>query len=360
MSHTNVHALWTFLLNWIAKIRNEARQLAFCTRHKLLKITYSVALPVLAAVLLVSMICVAPSYAAPAGSRYNKDYFQNTPVISHTGERFRFYDDLIKDKLVVINFIYLSCNDICPLSTARLTEIKSRLGEVAGNNIFFYSITMDPERDSVVQLKEYADAFGIDNGWLFLTGETEPLKQLRWRLGERSRILTEHRNHLLLGNDKTGEWSRTSLYTDIDSVISKIRQLMPEWRDQKRVANAHFTTFENSKHQLLPGQALFQKACINCHSIGDGDRVGPDLKDISQRREPAWLSSYMIAPEKLRRSGDPIATKLDKDYPGVFMPNLGLSERDVKELLSYIQSRSEMTNATQQRPANPVTATQHE
>lgn len=278
--------------------------------------------------------------AAPQNSRYNADYFSNTKVTAHTGQTFDFYNDLIRDKLVVINFIYLSCNDICPLTTARLSEVRSRLGQRAGKDIHFYSITMDPERDTPELLKEYAEAFDINDGWLFLTGKPDQLKKLRWRLGERSRVLVEHRNHLVLGNDRTGEWSRTSVYADVDSVVSKIKQLRPEWWTEHKHAPRQSVTLETDRIQPVKGQALFQKACATCHSIGGGDRVGPDLKNVSLRRTRTWLSAYLIAPDEMRANGDPIANQIDAAFPGVVMPNLGLAENDVGDLLSYIQEIS--------------------
>ena len=66
--------------------------------------------------------------AAPEGSRWGADYFPNHPVVSHNGKTFRFYEDLIKDKLVVVNFIYTYCPDICSLSTSRMAEVQKKAG----------------------------------------------------------------------------------------------------------------------------------------------------------------------------------------------------------------------------------------
>ena len=165
---------------------------------------------------------ISDATAAPKTSRFNAQYFTNLPVVTHKGETLRFYDDLIKDKLVVFSFIYLTCNDICPLTSARLAQVKTRLGDRVGRDIFFYSVTMDPERDTPELLNAYAQAFDAGEGWLFLTGNPEDIKKIRWRLGERSRTLAEHRNHIILGNDKTGEWSRSSIYADTDRRLTLV------------------------------------------------------------------------------------------------------------------------------------------
>src|SRR5258705_1642858 len=74
--------------------------------------------------------------------------FTNTPLITQDGKTVRFYDDLIKGKSVVINFIYTQCGDSCPLETAKLAQVQKLLGDRVGKDIFFYSISIDPKRDS--------------------------------------------------------------------------------------------------------------------------------------------------------------------------------------------------------------------
>jgi len=65
---------------------------------------------------------------------------------------------------VAINFIYTSCPNSCPLETARLMKVKRILGDRVGRDVFLYSITIDPERDTPEVLKEYAEKFQIGPG----------------------------------------------------------------------------------------------------------------------------------------------------------------------------------------------------
>jgi len=132
--------------------------------------------------------------AAPASAgRWGKDYVPNVPVVTQDGKVFRFYDDLIKDKIFVISFFYASCAEICPLATARLSELQESLGDSVGREIFFYSISIDPENDTPGRLKTYAEAMHAGPGWLFLTGIPEDIKIIRDRLGDRGKFLSEHR-----------------------------------------------------------------------------------------------------------------------------------------------------------------------
>lgn len=287
--------------------------------------------------------------AAPEGSRFNADYFTNLPLVTHEGKTVRFYDDLIKDKLVVLNFTYLNCNDICPLSTSRLAEVRRRLGDAVGRDVFIYTITMDPANDTPEMLKFHADAFEAGNGWLFLTGKPEDVERIRFQLGERSRKLNEHRNDLVLGNDRTGDWSRSSLFAEIGVLAATIRDLDPVWRAAERKPQTDYAKAENLRLGNVPGEAMFLKACATCHTIGRGTLVGPDLKNVSARRTRDWLTRFMMAPGRMRAQKDPAALELAERFKGVRMPELGLLETDVSDLLTYIETQSRKQDTAEPR-----------
>lgn len=112
-----------------------------------------------------------------------KKSFPNVPLITHEGEVVRFYDDLIKDKTVLINFMYARCGDICPGMTANLKRVQKAFGDRAGRDIFMYSITLEPEHDTPSVLKAYAELFRVKPGWKFLTGRKNDIELLRRQLG---------------------------------------------------------------------------------------------------------------------------------------------------------------------------------
>ena len=113
----------------------------------------------------------SPAWAAPKGSPWGADYFPNVELTDQDGKTVKFYDDLIKDKVVAINFIYTHCGDTCPAETASLRQVQKLLGDRVGKDIFFYSISIDPDHDTPKVLKEYADKFHAGPGWRFLTGK---------------------------------------------------------------------------------------------------------------------------------------------------------------------------------------------
>src|SRR5262245_25690202 len=174
---------------------------------------------------------------AQAG-RWGKDYVPNIPVVTQDGKTLNFYDDLIKDKIVVLSFIYTSCKDICPLATARLGEAQEKLGARLGRDIFFYSISIEPERDTPERLKAYADAFHAGPGWLFLTGLPEDIQLIRYKFGDRRPELGDHRNDVVLGNGATGEWQRENALGDLDHSVRSIEDMEVDRRGKVSAVDA--------------------------------------------------------------------------------------------------------------------------
>ncbi len=66
------------------------------------------------------------------------------PVVTQDGKTVRFYDDLIKGRTVLISFIYTSCPNICPVVTARLSQVQDKLGDAVGKDVFFLSSASTP------------------------------------------------------------------------------------------------------------------------------------------------------------------------------------------------------------------------
>jgi protein SCO1 len=110
-------------------------------------------------------------------------YFGDARVVTHEGKQVRLYEDLVKDKLVVMNFMYTRCTGVCSPVGANLLRVQKMLGARVGRDIFFYSFTLKPEEDSPEVLRAYAERLGAGPGWLFLTGGTAEMETLRRHLG---------------------------------------------------------------------------------------------------------------------------------------------------------------------------------
>ena len=121
---------------------------------------------------------------AQARERVRQRYFPNITLYTQDGNRVRLYDDLIKDKVVTINFFFSHCEEICPLVTANLAKVQKLLGDRVGREIFMNSITLKPEEDTPDVLKEFMETFHANpRGWTFLTGKPDDIERLRISLG---------------------------------------------------------------------------------------------------------------------------------------------------------------------------------
>src|SRR5439155_106099 len=81
------------------------------------------------------------------------------------GKTVRFYDDLIRGRIVTVNFMYARCQNICPGMTSNLSMVQRALGDRVGRDIFMSSITLKPEEDTPAVLRSYASTHGVKPGW---------------------------------------------------------------------------------------------------------------------------------------------------------------------------------------------------
>jgi protein SCO1/2 len=118
-----------------------------------------------------------------ARQRIQRQHLPNVPLLTHDGKTVRFYDDLIKGKIVTLNFFYTRCDEICPGVTANLAQVQKMLGPDVGSKLFMYSFTLKPEEDDVAAISKYRSLFHAQPGWTFLTGKPHDLEEIRRGIG---------------------------------------------------------------------------------------------------------------------------------------------------------------------------------
>jgi len=296
---------------------------------------------ILTSVLFACVATIARPPPAIASPRWGADYFPNVPLTTQDGKVVHFYDDLIKGKSVAVDLIYTRCSGSCPLETAKLAQVQRLLGDRVGKDVFFYSISIDPEHDTPAVLKAYAEKFHAGPGWLFLTGREEDVRLVGKKLGLTS--LTDaanrdgHQPSLMIGNEPQGQWMRNSAVDNprfLATTMISFLGLRKNGAARASYADAHRAP------AVEKAQYLFQSRCAACHTIGGGAALGPDLLGVTERRERAWLLRYVAQPDRALAEGDPIATQLLAKYREVRMPNLGLSPEEVAILLGYLEEKS--------------------
>ncbi len=298
--------------------------------------------------------------AAADNSHWGANYFPNVPLITQDGKTVHFYDDMLKGKIVLINFIYTECGDVCPLETAKLAQVYRLLGDRVGKDIYFYSISVDPQHDTPAVLNAYAKKFHAGAGWYFLTGKREDIDAVRKKIGMASRPdedpITGHTTSLTLGNEPQGQWMQDSSFDDPHFIATMIGNwLTPGYRS---ATNSYENVPRITEDTAGPGAAMFRTRCAACHTLGAGDGVGPDLLGVTNARGREWLTKYILAPDKMLAEKDPVAVALFRKYNQVKMPNLHLAPVDVKTLLDYFKSKTaagQASDSTSQKAESAAT-----
>jgi protein SCO1 len=293
------------------------------------------------ALLVAIMVC-----EANGSTRWGANYFPNVPLVDQDGRTLHLYDDLLKGKTVVVNLIYTHCLDSCPLETARLLQVQKMLGDRMGKDVFFYSVSIDPEHDTPEVLKAYAEKFHTGPGWLFLTGKRGDIDLVAHKLGlyyDPGLNRDGHTVDLMIGNEPTGQWTRNSATDNPRFLATSITTVVDGWKNHQVEATKSYA-------QAAPlnisdrGQYLFATRCAACHTIGHGIKIGPDLQGLTKIRERGWLLQFIQKPDQMLAEKDPLATKLFKQYNEIQMPNTRLGPDDTEFIVRFLETQSTLSS----------------
>jgi len=171
-----------------------------------------------------------PHPASPGATRYT-----NAVLRTQNNEAVKFYDDLIRGKQCVVNFMYAECHGSCPAVTQTLKSIYRTHKDRMGKDLFFYSITIKPEDDTPAALKHYAKMRNVDlPGWYFLTGDAYDLKTIRYRLFNMDHPGLDadealHSGYLRLINDARNSWGMAQAFASNRNILRRIA-----WQDNAK------------------------------------------------------------------------------------------------------------------------------
>jgi len=158
-----------------------------------------------------------------------REYFTNLELVNQDGETVQFFDDVLKDKVVVISFIFTNCEGACPLITHKLTQVRDRMDGYMGKPLYFVSMSIDPERDTPAALKEFArkhDAY--HPGWTFLTGTPENIEAITTKLGQYTGEVETHSTLMLAGNVNEAHWMKIPPQDQPPAIVEKLNTLLTD------------------------------------------------------------------------------------------------------------------------------------
>jgi protein SCO1 len=154
-------------------------------------------------------------------------------LLTHENNQVKFYDDLIKGRQVIINFMYASCTGACPMVTEKLAQVHRVMKDRMGKDLFMYSITLYPEQDDPAALKKFATMHGaLLPGWTFLTGDPYDIETIRYRLFRENHIKFDldpgfHTAKIRVINDATNCWTHANPYSSLETILQHISWANP-------------------------------------------------------------------------------------------------------------------------------------
>ena len=176
-----------------------------------------------------------PTKSELARRRIQRLHLPNVPLFTHEGKRVMFYDDLVRGKIVTLNFFFARCDEICPRVTANLAKVQKLLGADLGTRLFMYSFTLKPDEDDVRAIKHYREMYQARPGWTFLTGKAADIETLRKGIGFSypdpaiDRDKTQHIGNVRYGNEPLMLWAACPGMAHAEYVAESISwMLQPE------------------------------------------------------------------------------------------------------------------------------------
>jgi protein SCO1 len=167
-----------------------------------------------------------PSQEPPAAPSPAHQYFGDVILVSQYGEMMRFYSDLLRGKVVVINAFFTSCEGSCPVMMATFASLQEWLGERLGTQVRLLSVSVDPQTDTPAKLKAYAERLKAKPGWYFLTGEKQHVDRALYKLGQYVEHKEDHTNLIIIGNETTGLWKKAFGLASTEDIIKLVESVL--------------------------------------------------------------------------------------------------------------------------------------
>jgi protein SCO1/2 len=153
-------------------------------------------------------------------------YFTDVELINQNGERMRLYSDVLKDRVVVINAFFATCQGSCLPMNRNLEKVQAAFKERMGKDLYIISISVDPTVDTPAALKDYAKKLNAVPGRLFLTGEKAKVDLALRKLGQYVEQREQHTNIFIIGNERTGLWKKAFGLAPAEELVKIVESVL--------------------------------------------------------------------------------------------------------------------------------------
>jgi protein SCO1/2 len=147
-------------------------------------------------------------------------------LVDQDGLRVRFHSELLRGRIVAINFVYTSCTAYCAMQAASFSRLQSLLErKKADQRLLLISLTTDPQTDTPQRLKSWAERFGRKPGWTLLTGVPRDVEQVLLALTGDVGGGGMHSPIVLIGDPDRGSWIRANALSEEDRLAAMIESI---------------------------------------------------------------------------------------------------------------------------------------
>jgi len=146
-------------------------------------------------------------------------------LVDQSGAEVKFVSDVIADRIVVMDFVYTSCTTVCPVISAVFGQVQKKLGDQLGEDVVLVSVSVDPVRDTPQRLKAYAAKHNAQPGWIWLTGDKRTMDTVLDGLGAYSPNFEDHPAMVLVGDGRSGVWTRSFGFPSPDRLVEQVNSL---------------------------------------------------------------------------------------------------------------------------------------
>lgn len=143
-------------------------------------------------------------------------------LVDQHGKKHRFYTDLIKGRLVLMNAMYTRCRGTCPMQATIFAQATRLLRQRQDLPVKILSVSLEPEVDTPEKLASFASRYDAGEDWLFLTGKPDDVKAVLDAMDIGAPRPEEHAPLCVVGNDASGTWMKMVNLSAPADIVSRL------------------------------------------------------------------------------------------------------------------------------------------
>ncbi len=145
-------------------------------------------------------------------------------VVDQDGLKRRFKSEVVGNRLVAMNFVFTTCQTVCPTQSLILKKLQALLADDPRKDVVLISISVDPKTDVPAQLKLYAQRLGAKSGWKWITGEKANVDRVLRGAGAYSGTSSDHPAMIIVGDPIAGTWTRFNGFPRPEQLARRIAE----------------------------------------------------------------------------------------------------------------------------------------